>query len=202
VCEHAVELGAEQELAFRAMPRLEEELTRVFGPKHTHLSFADSVDPVMVAVCHGHTASLCGADPPTDRCLSADTIRQLKEEGDRLYCERYTGQQGGRQGTRLAMQPFLSEVLQRFEDTASGRGPLKLALYSAHDTVVAPVVAALSAFDCRCVCVCVCVCVYSHTCLLVCLSMLAFAGVLCTACAHALVERHGPAGGPRTPRGW
>ena len=66
-----------------------------------------------------------------------------------MYCERYLGGLGGREATRLSFFPFLSEVADRFLRRAQGKSPLELALYAAHDTVVAPLLAALSVFDCR-----------------------------------------------------
>lgn len=47
------------------------------------------------------------------------------------------------------MQPILSEIVNRFVDMTTGKSPVRFALLSAHDTVVAPLVAALEGFDCR-----------------------------------------------------
>jgi hypothetical protein len=46
------------------------------------------------------------------------------------------------------MQPFLKEVLGRFQE--HGTTKLKLALYSAHDTVLSPLLGALDVLDKHC----------------------------------------------------
>jgi len=48
----------------------------------------------------------------------------------------------------LGMQPFLKEVLGRFQEHGSTK--LKLALYSAHDTVLSPLLGALDVLDKHC----------------------------------------------------
>lgn len=111
------------------------------GVHPTELSVADQADPLMGMHCHAKTLP-----------VSLGTAARLKGEADRLFCQRFTGEDGGREGTRLGMQPFLTEVLDRFKQAAEGTaagggGGEKLALYSAHDTVIAPLVAALDGYD-------------------------------------------------------
>ena len=56
-------------------------------------------------------------------------------EGDRLYCNRYAGAQGGKTGTKLALYPFLSEILSKLESVAKGDDRSKVTIFSGHDTV-------------------------------------------------------------------
>mgnify|MGYP006077882493 CR=1 FL=1 len=104
------------------------------------------------------------------------------------HFNRYTGSNGGLIGTRIAMYPFLLEILERLEGAAlaenhgreidvmiqdrldrgetaePGEGEdlmelkggdifgsgVKLSVFSGHDTVIAPVLAALGVYDDHC----------------------------------------------------
>ena len=140
-CQVSFTLGATQEKAFLWDPILERDFVEQLqlGPsaEARDMGVADVTDPLMGMACHKHPL-------PIHRSL----VRRLKEETDRMFCERFAGAQGGREGTRLGMQPFLREVLGRFqEQTASG---LKLALYSAHDTVLSPLLGGLDVLKAHC----------------------------------------------------
>ncbi len=147
-CELAFQHGARQEAAFEPDAGIDEQfyselgLGPVAGTKAgagagaMDLSVADQADPLMGMHCHAKPLP-----------VQLATAVRLKGEADRLFCERFTGGDGGREGTRLGMQPFLTEVVGRFQQAAAGEGGAKLALYSAHDTVLAPLVAALDGYD-------------------------------------------------------
>lgn len=136
-----LDAGAEASAEERA--RREAERKAGGGGVHpTEMSVADQADPLMGMHCHGKQLP-----------VSVGTAARLKGEADRLFCERFTGEDGGKEGVRLGMQPFLTEVLERFKRAAASgaegageRWP-KLALYSAHDTVIAPLVAGLDGYD-------------------------------------------------------
>lgn len=142
-CEVAFKLGAQQEKAFSIDAELEQaffeelNLTPAAEAEARLLSVADATDPLMGMACYKHPL-------PVHRSL----VRSLKKETDRMFCERYAGAEGGREGTRLGMQPFLQEVLGRFQNY--GTMKLKLALYSAHDTVLSPLLGALDVLDKHC----------------------------------------------------
>jgi len=142
-CEAAFSLAARQEKAFLMDADLEQaffeqlNLAPAAEAEARHLSVADATDPLMGMACHKHPL-------PVHRSL----VRSLKEETDRMFCERFAGSEGGREGTRLGMQPFLKEVLGRFQE--HGTTKLKLALYSAHDTVLSPLLGALDVLDKHC----------------------------------------------------
>jgi hypothetical protein len=129
------------------------------------LSVADATDPLMGGMCHKHPLPL----PHT-------LVKKLKTETDRMFCERFAGEKGGREGTRLGMQPFLREVVGRFKEISThtdtdtdtqgeGEGedekdththtqtqprPKTLVLYSAHDTVLSPLLGALDVMKEHC----------------------------------------------------
>lgn len=142
-CDAAFSLAARQEKAFLMDADLEQaffeqlNLAPAAEAEARHLSVADATDPLMGMACHKHPL-------PVHRSL----VRSLKEETDRMFCERFAGAEGGREGTRLGMQPFLKEVLERFQE--HGNTKLKLALYSAHDTVLSPLLGALDVLDKHC----------------------------------------------------
>eukprot|EP00624_Nannochloropsis_granulata_P006628 evm.model.NODE_499_length_36058_cov_18.539797.3 len=142
-CEAAFILAAQQEKAFSMDADLEQaffeelNLTPAAEAEARLLSVADATDPLMGMACHKYPL-------PVHRSL----VRSLKKETDRMFCERYAGAEGGREGTRLGMQPFLQEVLERFQE--HGTTKLKLALYSAHDTVLSPLLGALDVLDKHC----------------------------------------------------
>jgi acid phosphatase len=51
--------------------------------------------------------------------------------------------------TRLAVGRMFGDLTTALEDRVSGRSPLRLAVYSAHDTVLAPFLCGLGVFDWR-----------------------------------------------------
>lgn len=148
-CQRSVDLAADQELSYRSASGVDAELARLFPsvPKVADLSLADQADPLLAATCHGLDLP-CDAQGPA--CPSPRTVLLAKEDADRQFCLRYEGSKGGREATRLAMQPVLKELVGRLHDMATGKpsAPV-LALLAAHDTVLAPMVAALSGYDCR-----------------------------------------------------
>lgn len=142
-CRAAFALGAQQEKAFKVAADLDRELfdqlklSPAVEAVARNLSVADATDPLMGMACHSQ-------ELPVKRSL----VHLLKQETDRMFCERFAGAEGGREGTRLGMQPFLREVLGRFQSYQDTR--LKLALYSAHDTVLSPLLGALDVLDRHC----------------------------------------------------
>jgi hypothetical protein len=149
-CPLAFHLGARQEAAFEHDPVVDEQFYAELGlgpvgaagakqeAGPMDMSVADQADPLMGMHCHAMALP-----------VTLTTAARLKAEADRLFCDRFTGEDGGREGTRLGMQPFLAEVVGRFKQRAAvdGAAGPKLALYSAHDTVIAPLVAALDGYD-------------------------------------------------------
>jgi len=53
---------------------------------------------------------------------------------------------GGAEATNLQFYPFLHEILRFLQATASGQEPPALAVFSGHDTVIAPLLSALGVY--------------------------------------------------------
>ena len=79
-------------------------------------------------------------------CVTGSKAEALFKLADKFYYGRYNGGDGGRAASRLGMHPFLSELLRNFRDDLSSKEK-RLHLYAGHDTVVAPLLAALGIFD-------------------------------------------------------
>ena len=79
-------------------------------------------------------------------CVTGRRADALFKLADKFYYGRYNGGDGGRDASRLGMHPFLSELLRNFKDDV-GSKERHLRLYAGHDTVVAPLLAALGVFD-------------------------------------------------------
>ena len=82
----------------------------------------------------------------TGACVTGNQAEALFQLADKFYYGRYNGNDGGREASRLGMHPFLSELLQNFRDDLHEK-QRRLRLYAGHDTVVAPLLAALGIFD-------------------------------------------------------
>ena len=98
-CQQAVDLAAEQELAFIPDIGLDQELAS-FG-SNMDLSPADQTDPLMAAACSGiplPCMTTAAAGGTASKCISRQTLKQLKEQTDQLYCKRYIGEEGKRKG--------------------------------------------------------------------------------------------------------
>ena len=88
--------------------------------------------------CHGKRL------PCSSRgCVNASLAASFWAAADRYYCDRYAGTRGGLRSSRLAMQPLLLDILGRLERSAASPSRDRISLYSGHDTVIAPLLAAL-----------------------------------------------------------
>lgn len=107
-----------------------------------------------------------------DRCLQNNHVLDMMLEADQFYCERFSGSKGGLNSTNLAMFPFMQEILAHLKDsvkplpkqatkpveasnhsnhaiipkTINQSKGKKLSIFSGHDTVLGPVLAALGVF--------------------------------------------------------
>ena len=81
-------------------------------------------------------------------CVDEVTQRQIWQDADAFYCSRFSGAEGGDKASRLSMLPLLRELFTRLEAAmAPGSDAPRLVLFSGHDTVIAPLLSALGAFD-------------------------------------------------------
>ena len=76
-------------------------------------------------------------------------LPKVIDDADRLFCDRYTGSNGGMKATKLSLYPFMKEIKDRLFasvllDQAS-QSP-RLTIFSGHDTVIAPVLAVLGVY--------------------------------------------------------
>jgi len=83
----------------------------------------------------------CSEDGQT--CVTQDMVDKVYDFGSWAYCRIY----GGDELNRLTGGPVLMDISGRFTDRISGRGA-RYVHYSAHDTTLAIVLAALKQEDC------------------------------------------------------
>ena len=134
-CAAAVHYATTQKRAW-SRPDVYTELEETFGEAAGELTVTDFADGFYAATCHG-MALPCSEDG--DSCVNQGLAQTVLGLADKYYCARFAGSDGGLTGTRLSLYPFVKEVLDRL-------GTTKLALYSGHDTVIAPVLASLGLF--------------------------------------------------------
>jgi len=150
-CPRATRLAARQHEAFRPAKGLRENLARALGEEVMRQTATEIADALYSAGCEGD------ALPCADRCISAAVAVRALDDADRHFCSRYTGHEGGAEATRLGFQPVLQEVVDRLMAAAAaatgglaGGAAPKLVVLGGHDTVVAPVAAALGFYaDCN-----------------------------------------------------
>jgi hypothetical protein len=135
-----------------------------FGSSVRRKSVVDVTDALFAAACHGtqlpcaararpragaqrreRGQSVRGADPSAGRCVDAPLAARLAAASDAEYCSRFAGADGGAESTRLSWQPFLAALWRNARRAmVAGSGTVGgAALYSGHDTVIAPVLGAL-----------------------------------------------------------
>ena len=137
-CEAATGLALRQQAAIGpAAPELVEKLVRLFGSGARSAAITGLADALYARACHDLPPP-CGAGG----CVGPALAAQIWRGADGVYCDRYNGESGGRQASRLSMLPLLRQIASRLVAAASSHGP-RLILFAGHDTVVAPLLAAL-----------------------------------------------------------
>ena len=120
-------------------PEAWHRLEGLFGkPALATMKTTGTADALFARACHG-------LPPPcsTAGCVDQATQHGVWSDAHSFYCERFGGSQGGERASRLAMLPLLRDIVQRLLAAAHGKGSERLILFSGHDTVVAPLLAAL-----------------------------------------------------------
>lgn len=136
-CAAAVGLAKQQIRDFRQNEDDLFQLEQLFGKAARNVFTTHVADALYARACHGF-------HPPCSSrngCVGPALSTGLWAAGDEYYCSRY-GRKNGRKASALAMYPFISEILERLSQAAEGTGE-RLIFYSGHDTVIAPVLAAL-----------------------------------------------------------
>ena len=153
-CERSVNSAKKEKESFVPHEEAMKRLDTMFGDSVRNRFITDLVDAALPSICHNRALPCTEKDPLL--CLSVDHVGQLMAEADRAFCARYTGDHGGKTATLLATYPFLQEIVNNLKAAATLSGakgssqnfsrPL-LTIFSGHDTVVAPVLAALSVYS-------------------------------------------------------
>jgi len=150
-CEPAQRDVQRQKDSFVARLRLDPAYS-VFDGNQTSLNktITEVADALYSRLCETASPSLClsGGFKKKRKCLTDDEASALLAEADRYYCARYVGDDGGSHANTISTYPFVHELLAGLA-TATDAATPAFRLYSGHDTVVAPLAAALGFFDCR-----------------------------------------------------
>jgi len=90
-----------------------------------------------------------------ESCLQTPYLDDILVEADRLYCDRFSGREGGQAGTNLAYYPLLQEIYERLigPHNEHKKQNHKLSILSGHDTVIAPLLAALGVYRSNGLCI-------------------------------------------------
>lgn len=137
-CDSAVKFDEKQAKSFELNENVKQKMGKVFGDKVEEMPVTHIADSLYVSACESRV--LCTQFACVDEYLQNDIF----EEADRYFCLRYTGMTGGKQSTLLSFYPFMKEVLEKINDENTN-----LVFFSGHDTVIAPVLAYLDAYDCK-----------------------------------------------------
>ena len=143
-CNTAVQLSEAQRKTYRKPGHLAQDIAILFGTQAAEKPTTDLADSIYAGTCHEH-ALPCG----DGGCLSATTAAELLKAADQFYCDRFAGSNGGLRAARLAMYPFLHSVSTGLQSIADGTSNTPYRVYFGHDTVIAPILSSLGAFDCR-----------------------------------------------------
>ena len=146
-CDRSVALAKTERESFVPAVDAMAALVDIFGPDVRDRFITDLVDATLPPVCHNRP--LPCADKEGTKCMGVDLAGHLMAEADRAFCARYTGDHGGKTATLLATYPFMQEIVNTLTAAATAAQTperVKLSIFSGHDTVVAPVLAALSVY--------------------------------------------------------
>ena len=126
------------------------KLKGIFGDSIEHMMATDITDSSFPRECH-HLPFPCTLDGSS--CMSRDMFFVAMNDANRQFCHRYTGQNGGINATRLSIYPFMKEIRDALFSSVTTNQGVKLTIFSGHDTVIAPVLAALGVYQQRDFCV-------------------------------------------------
>lgn len=143
-CKQATHLALGQIRAWQpSHPTAWAHLRSTFGDGAVaRLQTTGAADALFARECHGLPPP-CAAG---GGCVDSATQRAVWQDANSFYCARFGGTQGGQRASQLAMLPLLRELLTRLQRAARHEEGARLHLFSGHDTVIAPLLAALGAF--------------------------------------------------------
>jgi len=131
-----------------------DDLTHIFGNKISNRYFTDIVDSCLPAYCHRQSRP-CGAESHGKNCVTENLLTEMMIDADRVFCDRYIGTHGGFNATQLSIYPFMNEIIDNLKvsmdptpnHTSDGSSATrKVTIFSGHDTVISPVLAALGVY--------------------------------------------------------
>ncbi|CAE8692947.1 unnamed protein product [Polarella glacialis] len=140
-CKAAVRHSAAQFDAWRQPVEEYAQLERLFGPVARTHAVCDFADSMYAATCHALPLP-CGPGG----CVQPELANAVAQRADEFYCERFSGSEGGEVATSLAFYPFLRELLSLLKEATTLDAAPSLAVFSGHDTVIAPLLSALGAY--------------------------------------------------------
>ena len=150
-CGASAELAAKEKGMFVATKDNYSKLERIFGDPIKKMMSTDIADASYPRECH-HLPFPCAKDG--SRCMTRDMFFVAMADANRQFCDRYTGPNGGLEATRLSISPFMKEIKEAlFSSVSNDKINKKITIFSGHDTVIAPVLAALGVYRQKDLCV-------------------------------------------------
>lgn len=143
-CKRASVLADKQRKAFSTSKLVVNDISRIFNQEALTRPVTDIVDAALPQVCHSEPLPCSSSS--SRGCMDMHFLGTAMAEGDRYFCDRYMGKDGGAEATKLSIQPLMTEILSRLKESDSNASKL-LSVLSGHDTVIAPVLAALGVFN-------------------------------------------------------
>uniref|UniRef100_A0A7S4AXU8 Uncharacterized protein n=1 Tax=Chrysotila carterae TaxID=13221 RepID=A0A7S4AXU8_CHRCT len=142
LCAVAALHAARQQASIVTTAPLRRSLLDVFGNETGAAPTTHIADALYARACHG-------LPPPcTPRgCVSPSLVTRVWRDADSVYCRRFAGADGGLAASKLSMLPLLRTITSKLTPMLSSPTAPRIALFSGHDTVVAPLLAALSALS-------------------------------------------------------
>lgn len=148
-CEKASNWAKQEKDYFKPSKHIIADLTHIFGDKIASRYFTDIVDSVLPSYCHKQSLP-CGVSSQGKDCISENLLTEMMVDADRVFCDRYIGAHGGFNATRLSIYPFMNEIIENLkvsmDPLVSGEVSRKVTIFSGHDTVISPVLAALGVY--------------------------------------------------------
>lgn len=169
-CRRSVAYSEAQRAASQPRKEVMNQLAGLFGQGVHNMKMTELTDAIMPSYCHGEPlpctpqVKIAVVGPRLSAvftsssslllvfnwqgCVNIELLKEMKRDSDRMYCERFWGDQGGLNATKLSHYQLMDEIATRVRESAAGQSHIKLSLLSGHDTVIAPVLASLGVSTC------------------------------------------------------
>ncbi|CAM9340889.1 unnamed protein product [Chrysoparadoxa australica] len=137
-CSQAEYLQEQESALFSVRTDVTNYIESLFGTDMAGSPITQLADVLHARSCHSLPLPCTGRS-----CFTREYAEAVMLEADRALCFRFFGARGGRKSSSLLIYPFLRELRKAMEKPQH-----KFILFSGHDTVIAPVLGALGAYDC------------------------------------------------------